>query len=92
MVFVVAIAAMVEAMAIALIVANRYRKKWLLQLVVNPLILPTIILFLSVAMAKTEIGCMLLVGITAGGSLVFDLILQLYVSSQRFRNIFNQAS
>ena len=78
LVFVLAFMAAIEAMAIVMSIAIRFRK------VSHLLIANTFGLFflMSVAIANTEIGCWLL----AGMIIVFCLTIPIYMLSERFRN------
>ena len=81
LVFVLAFMAAIEAMAIVISIAIRFRKVSRL-LISNTFVLFIFFFLWSVAIAKTEIGCWLLAGMT----IVFCLATQMYMWSERFRN------
>ena len=81
LVFVLAFMAAIEAMAIVMSIAIRFRKVSHL-LIANAFGLFVFFFLMSVAIAKTEIGCWLL----AGMIIVFCLTFQIYMLSERFRN------
>lgn len=81
MVFVLAFMAAIEAMAIVMSIAIRFRKVSHL-LIANTFGLFLFFFLMSVAIATTEIGCWLL----AGMIIVFFLTFQIYMLSERFRN------
>ena len=81
LVFVLAFMAAIEAMAIVMSIAIRFRKVSHL-LIANTFVLFIFFFLMSVAIAKTEIGCWLL----AGMIIVFFLTFQIYMLSERFRN------
>ena len=81
LVFVLAFMAAIEAMAIVMSIAIRFRKVSHL-LIANTFVLFIFFFLMSVAIAKTEIGCWLLAGMT----IVFCLTIPIYMLSERFRN------
>lgn len=81
LVFVLAFMAAIEAMAIVMSIAIRFRKVSHL-LIANTFGLFLFFFLVSVAIAKTVMGCWLLVGVI----IILYLILQVYMSSERFRN------
>lgn len=81
LVFVLAFMAAIEAMAIVMSIAIRFRKVSHL-LIANTFGLFLFFFLMSVAIAKTEIGCWLL----AGMIIVFCLTIPIYMLSERFRN------
>lgn len=81
LVFVLAFMAAIEAMAIVMSIAIRFRKVSHL-LIANTFGLFVFFFLMSVAIAKTEIGCWLL----AGALIMFCLTIQIYMLSERFRN------
>ena len=81
LVFVLAFMAAIEAMAIVMSIAIRFRKVSHL-LIANTFGLFLFFFLMSVAIAKNEIGCWLL----AGMIIVFCLTIPIYMLSERFRN------
>ena len=81
LVFVLAFMAAIEAMAIVMSIAIRFRKVSHL-LIANTFGLFLFFFLMSVAIAKNEIGCRLL----AGMIIVFCLTIPIYMLSERFRN------
>lgn len=81
LVFVLAFMAAIEAMAIVVSITIRFRKVSHL-LIANTFGLFLFFFLMSVAIAKTEIGCWLL----AGMIIVFFLTFPIYMLSERFRN------
>ena len=81
LVFVLAFMAAIEAMAIVMSIAIRFRKVSHL-LIANTFGLFVFFFLMSVAIAKTVIGCWLLVGVL----IIFCLTIPIYMSSERFRN------
>ena len=88
LVYVLAFVTMIETGVFAFVIANRFLKKSILSWFINPLPLP-FLFFLIVMVAKTTVGCTLLLGTTITIYALFLMIIHFYVSSEKFRNWFD---